>query len=860
MRTIVIGLLAHVDSGKTTLSEAMLVQGGICRDSGNVNQGSTLLDYDAQERARGITIYSKEAYFPWHDAEIVLLDTPGHVDFAAEMERTLPILDAAVLILSATAGVQAHTLTIWRLLKHYHIPVFVFVNKMDAAHKTKAELLHALSDALHVHCVDFHLDKPQLDEEAAMGSDVLLEEYMNQGAITKESLIQAIQEQQFLPCWFGAALHGQGVCELLEGIYNYTKQTVYPSELGVRVYKISHGADSSRLTHVRVIGGSLNSKQILLDEKIDQLRRYQGPRYIVTPTLSAGQIGVIQGVQHLRSGMTLGQAEQMKQTFLATNMTYRMVCEEVDAHTLMKHIRVLEEEDPTLHLSYDARWQEVILHLRGAVQMEVLTQVIADRFHFTVRFEPGRIAYRESIVSAVEGVGHYEPLRHYAEVHLRLLPGKRDSGLCIDADCPTDLVDLSTQRMIVEYLKQETLVGVLSGSPLTDMRITLIAAKAHPKHTSGGDFREAAQRALRQGLMMSESILLEPYVYFQMHVPHLHISKVIFDLDQANGEYILDQAHASYTMISGHAPLKALRTYAQTLAADTKGKGVLHMEADGYREVVKPTAILKELGYDPQRDMDHPSGSIFCEHGAGVYIPWDEVYAHMHLPLLMPTKETQPQPLNVHRQITIDDAELKRVTSTLHQPRPKYRNKERIRVSVETKTKETLVSTQKRPCLIVDGYNMIFAWPDLAQLAEQSLEHARSELISRLHNYQGFRRCLIIVVFDAYRREQNKEQIYKEHHLYIVFTKASQTADSYIEKTTHTLANQYQIQVATSDAQEQNIILGAGAMRMSAKELLKEMEHFHHQTLNSLVYQPRFQHMALSDLRKWNEVHDEDDE
>ncbi len=861
MRSIIIGMLAHVDSGKTTLSEAMLYQSGVLRQLGKVDRGNTVLDYDSQERERGITIYAKEAFFSWKDCEITLLDTPGHADLAAEMERTLPVMDAAVLIISATDGVQSHTLTIWQMLKHYQIPVFIFINKMDVAHQTQSVLLHEITGSLHAHGVDFTQPQAQRDEEIAMGSDALLEQYLETGSISEDATCLAIAEKNVIPCYFGSAQQVEGVATWLDGICRYTQAKTYSRTFSARVYKITHDHDHNRMTHLKLTGGSLSVKQVLEGEKIDEIRRYHGKNYVMVKELDAGHVCALKGISHLQAGDVLGAEAETALPVLSSALTYRMVLEdESDPLVWMKKIAVLADEDPSLHLHYDPKHNEIRLQLRGDIQAEVLQKRIEERFHLKVQFGEGSVAYRETICEISEGVGHYEPLRHYAEVHLKLEPLPRNSGIQVTVDPGLEHTAPSLQREIVSYLQAEEMIGVLSGSPLCDMKITLIAVKTHEKHTSGGDIREAVRRALRQGLKMNQSRLLEPYMCFSLRIGASLLSRAMYDLDQAQATYSIHQTTDGNSEISGRAPLRLLQNYAKEVSVYTKGSGVFHMRFDGYDTVHHLDRILHEIGYDDERDVENPSGSIFCIHGAGTYIAWDQVYDYMHIPLVIPRVEKSTYPKHVHRQIRIDDEEWKRVSQTLHQPRKKWKKQfEAVRVEAKESTPEKPKQIQtKQPCLIVDGYNMIFSWPNLSNMAKHSMDQARASLLAMLGSYQGYRRCLLIVVFDAYRTNQVKETIQKDHNIYVVYTKQTQTADTYIEKTTHTLANTYQIRVATSDAQEQNIILGAGASRVSASELYQEIQNVHRQEMKQQNLQPQFRHMALHDLRKWNA--DEDDE
>lgn len=850
MKPVVLGMLAHVDAGKTTLSEAMLYTSGCLRKLGRVDHGTAFLDFDEQERSRGITIFSKEIILPWKQSEFMILDTPGHVDFSAEMERTLQVLDAAIMVISGVDGIQAHSETIWKLLHHYRIPTFLFINKMDIAHFNKAELLRNIQERFGEHCLDFGKNREDLMEEIAMSEDTLLESYVQTGTLSHSQVQEAIAKRWVFPCYFGSALKLDQIDALLDGLDCFLQEKTYPKEFGARIYKISHDASGMALTHMKITGGTLSAKEVLEDgEKVDQIRRYHGESYQMVPQIAAGYVCAIKGLEinHIQQG--LGIEKDAKTKMLASYMRYRMVLPKgVDGFAAMKILRPLALEEPSLHLSYDTRMKEIYVQVRGEVQIEILQKLIETRFHLNVTFDEGSIAYRETIRNPIEGVGHYEPLRHYAEVHLLLEPLPRNSGLQYASTCPLEMLDAATQRMILSYLQNEEQIGVLSGSLLCDMKITLLGGKAHLKHTSGGDFREAARRALRQGLKMAECELLEPQDEFRLEIPNTCMSRVMFDLEAHHAICDSVQEQGEYTILCGKAATAWMINYAQEVRSFSKGKGRLMRWMSGYQKVLHQDAIVQKIGYDSERDLDHPTGSIFCIHGAGTYVKWDEVYAHMHVDLLAPlSKPTNALP-KIHRQITIDDAELQRVVAPLHQPRKSWKKPTVNQAKVPVASPSEQVK-QKGTCLLVDGYNMIFSWPQLKELAKDHMDTARNRLLAMLSSYQGYQGGLVIVVFDAYRKEASKEQVYKDHNLYVVYTKTSQTADSYIELVTHTLAKNYHVIVATSDGQEQNIILGQGALRLSANQLYQEVSKSHQQGREHDVMQPQFRHMALEALR-----------
>lgn len=855
MKPIILGILAHVDVGKTSLIEALLYACDRLKQLGRVDHGTAFLDNEPQEKERGITIFSKEVILSKQRFEYTILDTPGHVDFSAEMERTLQVLDYALLLISATDGVQAHSETIWRLLKHYQIPVFVYINKMDIAFQSKTEIMKELKERFSALCVDFTQDDAAFQEEIALCNETWLDAYITDGYVEDACIQTAIKERKIFPCFFGSAKTMEGIEDLLQGWERFMNARDYPKENSAFVYKISRDEQGNRLTHVKITGGTLQSKTKWNDEKIDQIRRYHGATYQMVSELSAGHVCALKGLHFVQIKETIGSVPTVTAPVLSSHMRYQMILPTgCDAFAFMKQLKSLLEEDPSLHLTYDEYKKAIFIQVRGEIQMEILRNLIDERYHVQVHFDDGNISYRETIQSPVEGVGHYEPLRHYAEVHLLLEPLPPHSGIVFANSCSSDVLDANIQRTILSTLAQEELIGVLSGSLLTDMKITLLSGKAHEKHTTGGDFREAAKRALRQGLKAGTSILLEPYEHYRLEVPTMYCSRAFYDVERMDSEDVTQEEKEGYTFIYAKAPSLQLKSYALSLASYTKGKGRFYSVLEGYYPVKHPEKHLAQIDYDSEKDLAHPTGSIFCIHGAGTYVKWDEVKDWMHLPYTYGVKQVQTTSSHVHRPIKIDDAELKRVTQKLHQPRKKWREHQ-VSKQDEPQTTKTL---KKQTCLLVDGYNMIFHFPTLKEIAEQDIAHARSALISMLSSYEGYRNETCIIVFDAYKTKQYKEQIYKDHSIYIVYTKQAQTADSYIEKATKTLADQFHVIVATSDKEEQNIILGQGAYRMSARELYHQIQTAHHQAMSDQNIQPQFRHMALEDLRKFNETEEND--
>lgn len=851
LKHIVIGILAHVDAGKTTLSEAMMYTSGAIRSFGRVDHKDAYLDYDAQERERGITIYSKEAELTWHDLTMSFVDTPGHVDFTSEMERTLPILDYAIIIVSALDGVQAHTKTIWNMLKAYHIPVFVFVNKMDITYSTREELIHNMQRELDAHCIDFEQEQDQLLEEVSMCDDALLDAYFNNGTIRDEELSQAIAQRRVFPCFFGSALKLDGIKRLLDGLEMYVTQPLYPSEFGAKVYKISHDEQNNRLTHVKVTGGVLKAKMKLSEsEKVDQLRSYSGHKFEIIQEAQAGELCVIKGLKEIQVKDGLGFEEVDHHQESEAVMNYHLVLPKgSDAFVVMRDLKPLMDEDPTLHITYREDKKEIRVQIMGEVQMEILKEAIMNRLGIEVGFDEGMVNYKETILHPVEGVGHYEPLRHYSEVHILLEPLPAGSGIVIASEVGNDCLDRHWQRLIATHMAEKEHVGVLGGYPLTDVKMTLVSGKAHLKHTDGGDFRQATYRAIRQGLMKCECQLLEPYYDFRLEVPVAQISKAIFDLEAMHASFEIEQQEQEYAIIKGAASVDQMRAYPLQVRSYTKGKGKLLCRLDGYRPVRNQEDLLMQMTYDPLRDVKNPCSSVFCIHGSGVIVPWDEVENYMHLPSYFQQRASHTMQ---HRPTKVDDEELKRVFESIY-----GKPKEKKKVKKIEPMKPSIINQKEvkilPECLLVDGYNMIYAWSSLKELARDHIDAARDRLIDALNNYQGYHKCEVIVVFDAYKRKQQGVTITKQGNVHVVFTKTSQTADSYIEMSTHKLAKDYRIKVATSDGLEQLIVIGQGASRISAREFEKEVMKNHNMSIAEYhKNQPAFRHQALAQIRDFN--------
>ena len=833
---ITVGLLAHVDAGKTTLSEALLYQSGALRTMGRVDHGDAYLDHDMQERQRGITIFSKQALLPLADTHITLLDTPGHVDFSAEMERALQVMDCAILVISGTDGVQAHTRTLWRLLQRYEVPTFLFVNKMDLNGADRDALMQQLTSRLGSGCVDFTAPRDLRDEAAAMCDEAALEEFLECGALTEHRLRQLITQRKLYPCWFGSALKLEGTAEFLAGLERLTPAPRYGDAFGAKVFKISR-EKNERLTWLKITGGTLRAKQLLhggegesaWEEKADQLRLYSGTKYQVLDAAQAGMTVAVTGLTHTRPGQVFGAETQETERLLEPVLNYRLILPEgADPHLVLPKLRQLEEEDPLLRIVWSESRQEIHVHLMGPVQQEVLQEQIRCRFGLEVSFGSGGIVYKETIDGLAEGVGHFEPLRHYAEVHLLMEGAPRGSGVVLDTNCPTDRLDLNWQRLILTHLAERAHPGVLMGAPLTDVKITLASGRAHLKHTEGGDFRQATYRAVRQGLMQAKSVLLEPYYDFRLEVPHNCVGRAMTDLQTMGGTVNDPVVEADSTVLTGWAPVAGLQEYWQDVAVYTRGLGQLSCTLRGYDVCHNAEEVLAAADYDPQRDVENPTGSVFCQNGAGFYVNWDEVPQHMHLPSVLETAEEEAEvrmPRRVYSPVAQDD-ELQAIFERTYgkQEHRAFRPQQK---AVRTELKDSYVIRGGKDggdYLLVDGYNIIFAWDELKAVAAQDLAAARGMLEDILSDYRGYHRCEVILVFDAYKVKGNPGSVEKRNGISIVYTKEAETADAYIEKTSYQLRRDHRVRVATSDNLEQVIVLGHGSLRLSADAFHAEVE------------------------------------
>ena len=844
------GLLAHVDAGKTTLSEALLYLAGSIRKLGRVDHRDAFLDTYALERARGITFFSKQAIMRWENMEMTLLDTPGHVDFSAEMERTLRVLDYAVLIISGADGVQGHTETLWKLLEQYHIPVFLFVNKMDQPGTDREERLTELRSCFGDGCFPFDRDtgSEEFYEEISVTDEAALEYYLENGMLPDREICRLIRERKVFPCYFGSALKLEGVEELLKGLGRWTKEPVYPAEFGAKVFKIARDAQGARLTYMKITGGSLRVKTLLNGEKADQLRLYSGAKFEMTEEVFPGMVAAVVGLSETYPGQGLGMEADAPSPVLEPVLNYRICLPEgTDVHQMFLKLRQLEEEEPLLHLVWEERLGEIHAQVMGEIQIEILKSLIEERYGTKVSFDSGNIVYKETIRGPVEGVGHYEPLRHYAEVHLLMEPLPAGSGLVFASEVSEDVLDLNWQRLILTHMAEKAHRGVLTGSEITDIRMTLVAGRAHLKHTEGGDFRQATYRAIRQGLRKAESILLEPVYAFRLRIPSELTGRALSDIQKMSGHFENPMIDEDMTVIEGSAPVACMRSYAAELAAYSRGRGRLFCSLKGYEPCHNETEVLAERGYDPDQDVDNPSGSVFCEHGAGLFVPWNEVEEHMHLPLSWrPQREEAEEDLQVIQRGCAAseepeythgplDQELEAIFTRTYGPIKhrvgdalKPRNAASVQASPERERREQNGKGRKtereREYLLVDGYNIIFSWEELKDLAKDNLAGARGMLMDILSNYQGYKKNTLILVFDAYKVEGGQGQVFKYHNIHVVFTKEAETADQYIEKTVHEIGRNHSVTVATSDALEQVIILGQGARRMSARMLKEEVE------------------------------------
>ena len=884
MKKLVIGILAHVDAGKTTLSEELLYLCGEIRKIGRVDHGDAFLDTYELEKERGITIFSKQALLKTENMEVTLLDTPGHVDFSAEMERTLQVLDYAILVINGMDGVQSHTMTLWRLLERYQIPTFLFVNKMDQQGTDHDALLNDLKQHLHENCVDFgrtqdtdygmyELTPEQLENIAVCEEDIL-ETYLETGIVEDRDIARLIVQRKIFPCYFGSALKEKGVKDFWNGVQKYTAEPKRPTEFGAKVFKIARDEQGNRLTYMKITGGSLKVKTLLSsnsngqslpgrkaeeaawEEKADQIRLYSGAKYELTSEAEAGTVCAVTGLTRTYPGEGLGIEQESELPILEPVLNYQIILpDDCDPHQMLQKLRQLEEEEPQLHILWDSQFSEIHAQLMGEVQIEILKKLIWDRFHVAVEFGAGSIVYKETVAEPVEGVGHFEPLRHYAEVHLLIEPGEPGSGCQFFTACSEDVLARNWQRLILTHLEEKEHIGVLTGSPLTDVQITILTGRAHAKHTEGGDFRQATYRAVRQGLRKARNILLEPYYEFRLEVPAEMIGRAMADVQKMQGTFDAPEVEGETAILKGTAAVAQMRDYQKEVVSYTHGTGKLFCSLKGYAPCKNQDEVVQNIGYDPEADLENPTGSVFCAHGAGFVVPWDQVEAYMHLQSGVDMDEldseswyedvesaqnpgTAVDNANISGNISgkngkfsysgsyEEEEELQAIFERTFGPMKRDRTafQKRTVHSSTPATRYRAGKPRQEEYLLVDGYNIIFSWEELNELAKENIHAACDKLMDILSNYQGYRKCTLILVFDAYKVEGHVEEIITYHNIYVVYTKEAETADQYIEKTVHRIGRQYQVTVATSDGLEQVIIMGQGAHRISAQGLKKEIE------------------------------------
>ena len=864
-KQITMGILAHVDAGKTTLSEGILYTCKAIRKLGRVDHQDAFLDTNTLERNRGITIFSKQAECTLGEFGMTFLDTPGHVDFSAEMERTLQVLDYAILVISGADGVQGHTETLWRLLSRYQIPVFLFINKMDQPGTDREALLAEVKEKLDANCVDFSADQTDEEwkEQVAVCDEQVMEAYLEGEEISREQIRQMICERKLFPCYFGSALKMTGVEEFLDDLILRIRETSYPETFGAKIYKITRDNQGERLTHMKITGGTLKVKSVLSNgrpgetgegiwkEKVNQIRIYSGEKYTMVSEVKAGTVCAVTGLTATYPGQGLGSEQASDMPVLEPVLSYRIgLPTEVNVHQALLQLRQLEEEEPLLHIVWNETLGEIYAQVMGEVQIEILKSLIKERFGMAVTFDEGNIVYKETILEPVEGVGHFEPLRHYAEVHLLLEPGETGSGLIFDADCSEDVLDRNWQRLILTHLEEREHKGVLIGAPITDMKITLLTGRAHIKHTEGGDFRQATYRAVRQGLRKAKSQLLEPYYEFRLEVPSEQVGRSMTDIQKMLGEFDPPKTEGEMTVLTGSAPVVTMRDYQKEVISYTSGRGRLSCTLKGYYPCHNQEEIVETVGYDPEADLENPTGSVFCAHGAGFVVNWDQVEDYMHVesgwnaPAGQETKPEKPVTAKnwkeENEKYWATEKELEEIFERTYGPIRKLGEeppagrsvkgwKKSRRDPLEGYGKSTSDYKQKKTpdgekeYLLVDGYNIIFAWEDLKELAAANIDGAREKLMDILCNYQGFKKCTLILVFDAYKVKGNPGSVETYHNIHVVYTKEAETADQYIEKTVHEIGRKYRVTVATSDQLEQVIILGQGGRRMSARELLEDV-------------------------------------
>ena len=884
MKKLVIGILAHVDAGKTTLSEELLYLCGEIRKIGRVDHGDAFLDTYELEKERGITIFSKQALLKTENMEVTLLDTPGHVDFSAEMERTLQVLDYAILVINGMDGVQSHTMTLWRLLERYQIPTFLFVNKMDQQGTDHDALLNDLKQHLHENCVDFGRTQdtdygmyeltPEQLENIAVCEEDLLETYLETDIVEDRDIVRLIVQRKIFPCYFGSALKEKGVKDFWNGVQKYTAEPERPTEFGAKVFKIARDEQGNRLTYMKITGGSLKVKTLLSsnsngqslpgrkaeeaawEEKADQIRLYSGAKYELTSEAEAGTVCAVTGLTRTYPGEGLGIEQESELPILEPVLNYQIILpDDCDPHQMLQKLRQLEEEEPQLHILWDSQFSEIHAQLMGEVQIEILKKLIWDRFHVAVEFGAGSIVYKETVAEPVEGVGHFEPLRHYAEVHLLIEPGEPGSGCQFFTACSEDVLARNWQRLILTHLEEKEHIGVLTGSPLTDVQITILTGRAHAKHTEGGDFRQATYRAVRQGLRKARNILLEPYYEFRLEVPAEMIGRAMADVQKMQGTFDAPEVEGETAILKGTAAVAQMRDYQKEVVSYTHGTGKLFCSLKGYAPCKNQDEVVQNIGYDPEADLENPTGSVFCAHGAGFVVPWDQVEAYMHLQSGVDMDELDSESwyedvesaqnpgtvvdnANISRNISgkngkfsysgsyEEEEELQAIFERTFGPMKRDRTafQKRTVHSSTPATRYRAGKPRQEEYLLVDGYNIIFSWEELNELAKENIHAACDKLMDILSNYQGYRKCTLILVFDAYKVEGHVEEIITYHNIYVVYTKEAETADQYTEKTVHRIGRQYQVTVATSDGLEQVIIMGQGAHRISAQGLKKEIE------------------------------------
>lgn len=829
MKRLVIGMTAHVDSGKTTLSEALLYRSGAIRKLGRVDKRDAFLDTHSIEKERGITVFSKQAVMPYNGNEYFLLDTPGHTDFSAETERTFSVLDYAILVISGTDSVQSYTETLWKLLRSYHIPTFVFVNKMDISSLDKNYILADMRKRLSQNIVDFTSEKDELYDNLALLSENMMNEFLENGSIAEDSISMEISEETIFPCYFGSALKLEEIDSFLSALDLYTRSPKYSDDFGARVYKITTDG-TTRLTHMKITGGSLKVKTAFGDdEKVNQIRIYSSLKYNTTEEVLAGSLCAVTGLSSTSSGMGLGIESDLQSPLLMPVLSYAVILpKETDAHTALGMMRKLEEEDPQLHISWNEQLREIHVQLMGEIQLEILKKLVKDRFGIDISFGCGNIAYKETIAKPVIGMGHYEPLRHYAEVQLLMEPLEHGSGLIFETDCSEDILAVNWQRLILTHLQEKTHIGVLTGSPITDMKITLVTGKAHIKHTEGGDFRQATYRAVRMGLMNAENVLLEPYYRFRLEIPSASIGRALNDLQQMGADFSSPDILGDTAVIEGSAAVRVMNEYHRDVAGYTGGKGRLLCTVKGYLPCCESEKIIGEKGYVAEADTDNPADSIFCSHGAGFNVNWREVPDYIHTESGISFGSEQKNNERIHRSESPKAASDEELMEIFERTYGKINREPRAAVRRVDNPDYSKYKTKPLPpgpgYLLVDGYNIIFAWDELKKLANESLDLARARLIDILCNYQAYKKCSLILVFDAYKVKGNYREVENIGGISVVYTKEAETADMYIERATHELAKDHRVRVATSDGAEQIIILGSGAYRISAAEFLQEVK------------------------------------